>query len=64
MRRLAHDLRAGETDDRGTPEERRRILEFVNDDRIRHGSEPLVYRAPEEGLYERARSLGMARTDR
>lgn len=64
MRRLAWDLAAGETDDPGTPEQRQSILEHINADRVRHGVEPLVDRAPEEGLYERARSLGMARIDR
>jgi len=64
MRRLALDLVDGESDDRGTPEQRRRILETINADRRRQGLEPLTERAPEEGLYERARSLGMARVDR
>lgn len=64
MRRLARDLADGESDDRGTPEQRRQILETINADRRRQGLEPLTDRAPEEGLYERARSLGMARIDR
>ena len=64
MRRLARDLADDETDERGTPAQRRLILEHINADRVRHGAEPLVDRAPEEGLYDRARSLGMARIDR
>jgi hypothetical protein len=64
MARVARDLADGETDDRGTPEQRRVILEEINADRIRHGIEPLEDRAPEEGFYDRAKSLGMARIDR
>jgi hypothetical protein len=64
MARLARDLADSETDDRGTAEERRVILEEINADRARRGVEPLVDRAPEEGLYDRAKSLGMARIDR
>jgi hypothetical protein len=64
MRRVASDLADGETNDRGTPAQRRLILEHINADRVRHGAEPLLDRAPEEGLYDRARSLGMARIDR
>lgn len=64
MQRLSIDLVDGETDDRGTPEQRRRILDSINADRRRRGLEPLTDRAPEEGLYERARTLGMARVDR
>lgn len=64
MRRLARDLAESETDDRGTAEQRRLILDLINADRMRQGAEPLVERAPEEGLYERAKSLGMARVDR
>ncbi len=64
MRRLARDLASGESDNRGTPEQRRRMLGTINADRRRQGLEPLIDRAPEEGLYERARSLGMARVDR
>jgi hypothetical protein len=64
MARVARDLADGETDERGTPEQRRAILEEINADRIHHGIEPLDDRAPEEGLYDRAKSLGMARIDR
>lgn len=64
MRRLADDLADSETDDRGTPRQRRLLLEHINADRTRLGAAPLVDRAPEEGLYERAKSLGMARIDR
>jgi hypothetical protein len=64
MQRIGRDLAAGETDQRGTPEQRRTLLEFINADRARHGLEPLDDRAPEEGIYGRARSLGMARIDR
>jgi len=64
MQRLIIDLVDGETDDRGTPQQRRRILDSINADRRRQGLEPLTDRAPEEGLYERARTLGMARVDR
>jgi hypothetical protein len=64
MARVARDLADGETDDRGTPDQRRVILEEINADRIRHEIEPLDARAPEEGFYDRAKSLGMARIDR
>ena len=64
MQRGGQDLAAGERHDRGTPEQRRRILGLINADRTDHGFEPLEDRAPEEGLYDRARSLGMARIDR
>ena len=64
MQRIGHDLAAGERDDRGAPPQRRKLLEVINADRAAHGFEPLADRAPEEGLYERARSLGMARIDR
>ncbi len=64
MARLARDLADSETYDRGTPQQRRAILDEINVDRGRHGVEPLVDRAPEEGLYDRAKSLGMARIDR
>jgi hypothetical protein len=64
MRRLATDLAEGESDDRGTPAQRREILAHINADRLRHGADALVDRAPEEGLYDRAKSLGMARIDR
>lgn len=64
MGRLARDLAAGESADRGTPEQRQQIIVTINADRRRQGLEPLSDRAPEEGLYERARSLGMARIDR
>lgn len=64
MARLARDLANSELDDRGTAAERRVILEEINADRVRHGIEPLEDRAPEEGLYDRAKSLGMARVDR
>jgi hypothetical protein len=64
MARVARDLADGETDERGTPEQRRAILEEINADRIDHGIEPLDDRAPEEGFYDRAKSLGMARIDR
>ncbi len=64
MGRLAADLSPGETHDRGTSDERRDRLDAINADRVLHGFEPLTDQAPEEGLYERARSLGMARIDR
>jgi len=64
MLRLGRDLATGESSDRGTAEQRSAILDFINADRERHDIEALRDRAPEEGLYERARSLGMARIDR
>jgi citrate lyase beta subunit len=64
MQRFARDLANSETNDRGTPQQRQRILESINADRQGQGLEPLTDRAPEEGLYERARTLGMARVDR
>ena len=63
MQRISSDLATGERDDRGTPEQRRKLLEVINADRTAHGLEPLDDRAPEEGIYDRARSLGMARID-
>ena len=64
MRRLAVALAASETGDRGTPEQRRDLLELINADRALIGAPALDDRAPEEGLYDRAKSLGMARIDR
>ncbi len=64
MRSIGRDLAAGETYDRGTTAQRRAILERINADRAEHGLPALTDSAPEEGLYERARSLGMARIDR
>ena len=64
MRRIGRDMASGETDDRGTAAQRDAILDHINADRARHGLPALTDRAPEEGLYERARSLGMARIDR
>lgn|GEM_PF-1201540 len=64
MRRIGRDLATAETHNRGTAAQRDAILERINVDRAKHGLPGLVDRAPEEGLYERARSLGMARIDR
>ena len=64
MRRIARDLAESETDDRGTPEQRADLLALINERRREVGLAPLDDRAPEEGLYDRARSLGMARIDR
>jgi hypothetical protein len=64
MRTLAITLAESETDDRGTPEQRRALLELINLDRAGVGATALDDRAPEEGLYDRAKSLGMARIDR
>lgn len=64
MDRLGRDLAAGESNERGTPEQRRALLDHINADREQHQIPTLTDRAPEEGLYERARSLGMARVDR
>jgi hypothetical protein len=64
MRRLADALAESQTDDRGTAEQRRELLAIINEGRRRAGRPPLSDAAPEEGLHERARSLGMARIDR
>jgi len=64
MRRVGRDLADGTSDDRGTAMQRQALLELINADRVAHGAEPLTDRAPEEGLYDRARALGMARVDR
>lgn len=64
MRRIARDLAESETDNRGTPEQRADLLALINERRREVGLAPLVDRAPEEGLYDRAKSLGMARIDR
>ena len=49
-RRLAADLADGETDERGTAAQRQAVLQHLNADRISHEVQPLVDRAPEEGL--------------
>lgn len=64
MRRLGESLADSETDDRGSTEQRRDLLASINERRRRNGQPPLDDRAPEEGLHDRARSLGMARVDR
>jgi hypothetical protein len=64
MQRIARDLQAGETDERGTSAQRAELLALINEGRRRAGIAPLDDRAPEEGLYDRAKSLGMARIDR
>lgn len=64
MSALAADLRRSETDDRGSVEWRAATLDYINADRVVMGIAPLDERAPEEGFYERARSLGMDRLDR
>lgn len=64
MQSLAASLRESETDRRGTSVERQQMLAYINKDRARHGAPPLIDRAPEEGFYDRAKSLGMARIDR
>ena len=64
MQRIGHDLAAGQTDERGTKAQRQALLAAINADRAAHGLAPLDDRPPEEGLYVRARSLGMARIDR
>jgi hypothetical protein len=64
MQRIGRDLADGQTDERGTREQRQDLLSMINADRAAHGLAPLDDRPPEEGLYARARSLGMARIDR
>jgi hypothetical protein len=67
MRRLAQSLTAIERDDPGTIEDRKSLLSLINQRRVADGRPPLVDEdemRPEEGFYRRARSLGMARTDR
>jgi len=64
MRSIGRDLADSEIDDRGTHERRREFLDVVNAARRRAGRAALDDRPPEEGLYERARALGMARIDR
>lgn len=64
MELIGRDLSSSETHDRGTPRQRETTLDFINADRGRFGEQPMVDRAPEEGFYERARSLGMGRIDR
>ncbi len=64
MHRIGTDLAAGEIDDRGTVDQRADILGIVNGKRRRAGRDLLDDRAPEEGFYDRAKSLGMARIDR
>ncbi|MFN0030323.1 MAG: hypothetical protein ACKV2O_24480, partial [Acidimicrobiales bacterium] len=64
MARIGEDLALGVVDHWGSAEQRSGFLRLINEDRVAHGFEPLDDRPPEEGLYERARSLGMARIDR
>ena len=65
--RQAAALAEADTDDPGTPEERRRLLELINTIRIADGSEPF----PDEDqepyevvFHRRAKALGMARSSR
>lgn len=65
--RQAAALAAADTDDPGTPEQRRRLLELINAIRIADGSEPF----PDEDqepyevvFHRRAKALGMARSAR
>lgn len=65
IERLVRDLERIETDDAGTPEQRRRILAVVNYLRTRAGEPPFPADDEEEdypelGFYRRARELGMA----
>ena len=67
MRRQAEDLAAADTDEPGTVERRRALLEGVNTMRTADGSEPFTdedEEAPELAFFRRAKALGMARIDR
>lgn len=69
--RQARDLAKIETDDPGTPEQRRAIIEFVSSIRVGRGGEALQPEHddeedefPELEFFRRAESLGMARGSR
>jgi hypothetical protein len=53
MQRISQDLAGGERDDRGTPEQRRKLLDVIDADRSARGRELLDDRAPEEGINDR-----------
>lgn len=68
--RQAHDLAKLETDDQGTPEQRRKMIKLINGLRATAGIEPLLDEEgdddkkeefPELGFFRRAVALGMAR---
>lgn len=63
--RQVRHLERLETDDPGSPEQRRRMLELINYLRSKAGEEPFPIEDDEEdypelGFYRRARELGMA----
>ena len=65
--RQVEALVEAETDDPGTPEQRRRQLELINTIRIADGSEPFPDedQEPHEVVFHRrAKALGMARSPR
>jgi hypothetical protein len=67
MERLAASLRDIQRDDWGDRADRRALLAIVNERRRADGRDELADEdetRPEEGIYRRARALGMARTDR
>lgn len=67
MQRLAAALRNIEREDCGDPDDRLALLAIVNERRRADGRDELRDEdqvRPEEGIYRRARALGMARTDR
>jgi hypothetical protein len=67
MRRQAEDLGAIDTDEPGTVERRRELLEGLNAMRIADGSESFTdedEEPPELEFFRRAKALGMARIDR
>lgn len=72
MARLAHDLKAVETDEEPSPKRRAEIIAWVNERRLRAGTPPLADEwvdspktdYPKEEFYRRARTLGMVSAPR
>ena len=67
FRRQAAALAEADTEDPGTPDQRRRLLELINAIRTADGSEPFPDedQEPHEVVFHRrAKALGMARSAR
>jgi hypothetical protein len=68
MKRLAEDLKEAEIDTSVEGEALRELIRWANEGRRKAGIAPLETREkddiPEQGLYDRARALGMVRPRR
>jgi 8-oxo-dGTP pyrophosphatase MutT (NUDIX family) len=68
MRRLAEDLKAIESDTQIEGQALRDLIHWINEWRVKAGISPLETRddndIPEQGLYDRAKALGMVRARR